>query len=95
MIAAVWDERPAVPTNRVLQVTWLAVCDEANQGIMRNREKNLVKRWCEDICAHFRSSIEVFEVGIGGDLEGLHSLVRLATFNRDKNLISEIWAGVR
>ena len=39
--------------------------------------------------------IEVFEVGISSDLKGLHSLVRVATFNRDKNHVSWIWAGFR
>ncbi len=39
--------------------------------------------------------IEVFRVGFSGGLEGLHSLVLVATFNRDKNLVSWIWASLR
>ena len=89
------NEGSIVPTRRSLGTLWLVGFLREKHGSLRKREKNLVNRCCEYLCAHCYLLMMVFEVGISRDLEGLHSLVRLATFNRDKNLISEIWAGVR
>ena len=94
MTAVAWNERAVAPNNRFPGVFWLSGFAGVNQGLLGNREKNLVNHWCEYVCACIYRVIEVFEVGIGSDLKGLLSLVRVATFNRDKNLISWIWAGL-
>ena len=95
MNTVAWNERAVAPNNRFPEGFGLSGSAGINQGLFGNREKNLVNHWCEYVCARFDRVIEVFEVGIGSDLEGLHSLVRVATFNRDKNLASWIWASLQ
>ncbi len=91
MTAVVWNERAVAPNNRFPASGFTG----ANQGLMGNREKNLVNCWCAYVFAQVRPVKEVFEVGISRVSEGLHSVERVATFNREKNLVSEILAGLR
>ncbi len=95
MTAIAWNERAVATNNRFPEGFGLSGSAGINQELFGNREKNLVNHWCEYVCACIYRRIEVFEVGIGSDLKGLHSLVRVATFNRDKNLVSWIWSGLR
>jgi hypothetical protein len=95
MTSAAWNERAVAPNNRFPEGFGLSGSAGINQGLFGNREKNLVNHWCAYVCACICRCIEVFEVGIGSDLKGLHSLVRVATFNRDKNLVSRIWTDLQ
>ena len=89
MTSVAVNEFTFAPTGRGLR----PMMPVGSSGAMGNREKNLVSGWCERFSTYFGLPMTVYGVEIGGDLEGLHSLVRLATFNRDKNLITRVWAG--
>ena len=87
-------ERSGAPVNRPSAFRWPADFEDVASRLERNREKNLVNCLREHMCALYRAIIKVFEVVFGGQSEGLRSLVRLATFNRDKNLVNQISAGL-
>lgn len=92
MNTLMWNERVFTQATRFTEVSGPSVCTESTLRLFGNREINLVNRCRHRICASFSRFIAVFQVGIGSGLKGLHSLVRVATFNRDKNLIRRIWS---
>lgn len=84
-----WIECAFARTNSFTEISGLPVFTGTNLRHLGNREKNLVNRCCGRVCDWFHGFIEVFEVGISSVLKGLLSLVRVATFNRDKNLVKQ------
>ena len=60
----------------------------------RNRDKNLLSLWRECVCGDCGQPGTSSRCANSHDFKPLHSKVRVATFNRDKNLIKSPRAGL-